>query len=205
MGLNGWGHSQAQCDSSEPWTVANASGAYALSQALENCPDGTFVVDWSGHVTVEASINITAGTSLTITGGEDLDAVVDGGGSTRLFYVDNAALNLTNVTLVNGRAYRGGAIYAREGSKVRLNGTTVLAYNYARYGGAISVEDSSLSWDGKITFANNTAFDFMNSDSDGGALHLHSTTLHSSGTTVFVNNSAGAEGGVARIDLDATA
>ena len=148
---------------------------------------------------METSINITAGTSLAIIGGNDLDAVVDGGGIAQLFYLDNAALNVTNIALVNGRGYQGGAISAKSGSRVHLNGTVVFTDNYASCGDAIYVDSSHLSWEGNITFANNMAGGTVDYGPDGGALYVVNTAVHSSGTTVFVNNSAGEDGGAARI------
>ena len=203
IGLGGWGHSQAQCDSQEEqWTVANASDAHDLSKALESCPGGSFLVNWNGNVTVETSISITAGTSLAIIGGNDLDAVVDGGGITQLFYLNGSTLNLKNITLVNGRGNAGGAIYAKGNSTVHLGGTIVLTHNYASSGGAIYVDKSRLSWDGNVTFANNTVGGTLDFGPDGGALYAVKSVVNSSGTTTFVNNNAGEDGGAVRIHYE---
>ena len=197
--LAGWESSKAQCDPGEQiWTVSSALDAYHISKALENCPGGLFRVDWNGHVTVEITINVSAGTSLTINGGKQFDAIVDGGGVTQLFHLENAALTLTNITLINGHGESGGAIHAQDGSQVHLDGMMIFANNFAASGGAIRIENgSTLSLDGHTTFANNTANGDL-SIADGGALWCRESNIFSSGTTVFVNNSA-RHGGAAKI------
>ena len=203
-GLAGWEPSKAQCDSGEKiWSVASASDAYKMSKELENCSGGLFRVDWNGHVAVEITINVSAGTSLSITGGKQYDGIVDGDGITQLFHLENAALNLTNITLINGHGESGGAIHAQHGSQVHIDGMMIFANNYAAHGGAIWIESgSTLSLDGHTTFANNTA----DGDSfpEGGALYCSECNIYSSGTTVFVNNSA-THGGAVRIGSGGTA
>ena len=148
---------------------------------------------------METTFNISARTSLAITGGNDLDAVVDGGGITQLFYLDNATLNLIDIAIVNGRGDGGGDIYAKGGSKVHLGGTIVLTHNYAHFGGAINVDQSRLSWDGNVMFVNNTVGGTVEYGPDGGALYVVNSAVNSSGTTTFMNNSAGEDGGAVRI------
>ena len=198
LGLGAWGTSQGHCDTQERWTVASTSDADDLSKVLEGCADNLFLVDWVGVVAVGTTFNISARTSLAITGDEDLGSIVDGGGTTQLFYLDNAVLNLTNIALVNGNADRGAAIYARNGSKVHLDGKIIFADNHAKIGGAISVYSSPLSWSGNVSFINNTVDGNVEFGADGGALHISDTSVNASGTTIFLNNSAGEDGGAVR-------
>ena len=197
---------KAQCNPGEQtWTVASESDVYSISKALENCPGGLFRVDWNGHITLEKVINVSARTSLEITGVNGLDAVVDGGGTTQLFHLEDAVLTLTNIALVNGHGDRGGAIHAQDGSEVYFDGKLVFANNHAVLGGAIRVENSNMSWDGHTTFANNTADGDIANGPDGGALSCSGSNMNFSGTTVFQNNSAGEDGGAVRIGSSSTA
>ena len=198
LGLDAWGTSQGHCDTQERWTVASTSDADDLSKALEGCADSSFLVDWVGVVAVETTFNISARTSLAITGDEDLGSVVNGGGTTRLFYLDNAALSLTNIALINGHADRGAAIHARNRSKVHLDGGVIFAHNHAKVGGAISIESSPLSWCGNVTFINNTVDGIVEFGADGGALHISDSNVNATGATTFFNNSAGEDGGAVR-------
>ena len=178
--------------------MASTSDAEDLSKALEDCNDSLFLVDWVGLVIVETTLNVSARTSLTITGDEDLSSAVDGGGTTQLFFLEDAGLNLTNIALINGHADRGAAIHARNGSKVHLDGGVIFAHNHAKVGAAISVESSPLSWCGNVTFINNTVDGIVEFGADGGALHISDSNVSASGTSTFLNNSAGEDGGAVR-------
>ena len=132
---------------------------------------------------------------------------MDGGGITQLFHLEDAALNLTNITLINGHGESGGAIHAQDGSQVHVDGMIIFANNYAASGGAIRIESgSTLSLNGHTTFANNMADGKSPTvGPGGGALSCFESNISSSGITVFVNNSASRDGGAVRIGLRSTA
>ncbi|CAN0416942.1 unnamed protein product, partial [Ascophyllum nodosum] len=62
-------------------------------------------------------------TVLNVTRGKGSNAILDGGGMTRLFRVVNASLQLNDVEVRNGSATFGGAIAAIS-SNLSLNGIT---------------------------------------------------------------------------------
>ena len=197
---------QPQCDPQEQhWTVVSAGDVSNLSKALEGCEDGLFRVDWIGHVITETTIKVSRTTLMIAGGGNGLDATVDGNGTTQLFYIEDATLNLSNMTLINGRTEGfGGAIYASD-SRVNFDGMMTFADNQASSGGAIEAYRSFLSWNGHITFANNTVAAvseaiWHNLGFDGGALTAWCfSTVSSRGTVRFLHNTADHDAGALRI------
>ncbi|MBL8210917.1 MAG: hypothetical protein JNK87_09405 [Bryobacterales bacterium] len=141
----------ANCSSSLNVTSTADSGTGTLRQALaEVCPGG--IIDLAG----------IAGQSIALAGGpgynfggrlylgsdvtvEGRGVTINGGGSTRIFFLQNAQVTLKNLTLSNGlgqgstsqyggpAAGMGGAIF-QNGGRLSLNGVT-LSGNVARGGG----------------------------------------------------------------------
>ena len=169
--------------------VGSTEEAATLAASLESCSDGEFTVEWNGEVSVAQTIHVTSGTSLTITG-DGSGAVVDGGSSTQLFVVDGGStLHLSDVTCRNGYAPDDGGAIAVDQSTVSFSGNVSFMSNTAgSTGGAISASDSTVSWDGDgTTFTNNFAVD------TGGAIAAAgvSTVTWVGDYTAFSNNSVG--------------
>eukprot|EP00752_Nemacystus_decipiens_P006539 g5890.t1 len=191
-----------QCQ--EAWTVDSTTTANEVYEALltAECEGETVVVDWIGRVIVENAITVKGGTSVAVSGNSS-GAAADGNGSTPLFTVESATLNIENMVLANGYSEggRGGAIFA-SGSEVHISGTTVFEGNMcsspddaATGGGAVRVEGSNLTWTGFTTFVNNTALVY-----DGGALSCSEESICTgTGTTVFKANSGAQDGGAVRV------
>ena len=117
---------------------------------------------------------------------------IDGKGHTidaknlgRIFEIDGGfAVTLTNVTLTNGKADKGGAIYNFGNlDLVHVN----FVNNTAKYGGAIMNDAYGLVLDDS-TFTNNTA-------KIGGAIY-NSADCFVVGNSTFANNTATSNGGV---------
>ena len=117
---------------------------------------------------------------------------IDGKGHTidaknlgRIFEIDGGfAVTLTNVTLINGKADKGGAIYNFGNlDLVHVN----FVNNTAKYGGAIMNYAYGLVLDDS-TFTNNTA-------KIGGAIY-NSADCFVVGNSTFANNTATSNGGV---------
>lgn len=195
---------QQQCD--QEWNVSSTADANVLSEALKGCESGTFSVLWTGHVVVEQEIAVANGTSLSISGmnlGADAAAAAaDGNGSTSLFSVENATLNIESMILMNGfRNGTGGGAILSDGGGVHISGATVFEGNECLSseetvdtgGGAVLADaESNLTWTGDTIFRNNTA-----SNLDGGALSCSHSTCNGTGTTLFeANSGAGAAGAV---------
>lgn len=140
---------------------------------------------------VAETINVTSGTSLNITGA-GLGVAADGGGGIQLFYVDKgSSLHLSDMTLSNGNATDGGAIFGNEASISLSGNMSFISNSAAADGGAIHVYESTLSWDGDgNTFSNNSAGE------DGGAIFAYYSTVSWNGDgATFTNNSAYDDGG----------
>lgn len=113
---------------------------------------------------------------------------VDGNSNTRLFYIDSGnTVNINDLTLVNGSAEDGGAIY-NNNSTVNI-GNTTFSNNEASSGGAIYSEGSSAS----LTITNST-FTSNRAGSDGGAIYNYDGVDTITDST-FTSNSAGEDGG----------
>ncbi|CAN0437815.1 unnamed protein product, partial [Ascophyllum nodosum] len=67
---------------------------------------------------------------------------IDGGGFTRLFTVLNGTLNVTNLSIINGNSFFGGAIYS-SGSTLTFHGTSFVGNIATQSGGALSMSDNS--------------------------------------------------------------
>lgn len=137
-------------------------------------------VSWSGNTTLARN------RALNFSGGALSMGSLFGG-------LSSASWTGTTLFLENSADFYGGAI-EMESSTVSWSGNTTLAYNRAKYGGAIHVAfgfgslygGSNVSWGGGTTrFLGN------NASSDGGALHLEDGAEVSwTGDTDFVGNSA---------------
>eukprot|EP00752_Nemacystus_decipiens_P008185 g7321.t1 len=154
---------------SSPVTVGSTEDLATLAASLD-CSNGEFAVRWVGEISVAETIHVTNGTSLNITG-DGSESVAEGGDVTQLFYVNRgSSLHLSNMILANGNA---------SGS----------------YGGAIHVEDSSISFSGSTSFISNSAGE------DGGAIYAsYSTVSWNGGSVLFIANSAGGHGGAIRAE-----
>lgn len=183
------------------WVVEDTSDAYALAEAISDCSDGVFEVQWRGHVSVNRTIHVTDRTSLKVIGAVG-GAVVDGMWMSRPFAVENASLILTDLEVINGVApinnSYGGAIFVATASIANFTGTTTFRDNKADFGGALVVGDGSVvSWDDNheattvVSLTNNSAV------LAGGAIYLYgSSTVRWSGTTTkFTENYSAEEGG----------
>ena len=194
---------QQQCD--QEWNVSSTADANVLSEALTGCEGGAFSVLWTGHVVLEQEIAVTNGTSLSISG-IDL-AAADGNGSTSLFSVENATLNIENMTLMNGfRNGTGGGAILSDGGGVHISGTAVFEGNKCLSseetadttgGGAVLADaGSNLTWTGDTIFRNNTA-----SNLDAGALKCSHSTCSGAGTTLFEANSGARTAGAVGVRM----
>ncbi|CAN0422398.1 unnamed protein product, partial [Ascophyllum nodosum] len=190
-------------DGKSKWVVENTTQVQTLAEAM-NCSGGTFKVEWNGTIVIDIEIVVTSGTVLNITGSVGSSAVLDGGGSTRLFRVANAYLQLNDVEVRDDSASFGGAITAIN-STVILNRTSFISNTATnKSGGAMFVYGgSSVFFSGKTGFFNNT------SSYDGGALYVvNSSVSWDSGSNAsrrenvyFIDNNAQFEGGAIAADL----
>ena len=175
------------------WVVENTRQVQALAEAV-NCSGGTFNVEWRGSIVVDTEIVVVDGTVLSITRGEGSNAILDGGGMTRLFRVVNASLQLNDVEIRNGSATFGGAIAAIN-SNLALNGIKFTS-NTAndKNGGAMFVFGAS-----KVSFYGETDFSHNQGHNSGGAVYVESSSVFWNGVSSLFNNTANYSGGAVYI------
>ena len=167
----------------------NTTQVQTLAEAM-NCSGGIFDVEWNGTIVMGTEIVVTSGTVLNITGSVGSSAVLDGGGSTRLFRVANAYLQLNDVEVRDGSATFGGAI-AAIGSTVILNRTSFISNTATnKSGGAMFVSGGS-----HIFFHEETDFFNNTSGYNGGALFVVNSSVFWDGVSDFSGNSAARSGG----------
>ena len=175
-----------------PQAIHNSKELHLGIETFTDLQNAIGLVD--GILTLDSDIAMTDDEAAGFVGGVAInnDIVIDGKGHTidaknlgRIFEIDGGfAVTLTNVTLTNGNATVGGAIYNF--------GNLDLVYvnfvnNTAKYGGAIMNYAYGLVLDDS-TFTNNTA-------KIGGAIY-NSADCFVVGNSTFANNTATSNGGV---------
>ncbi len=161
--------------------------ADAITAANSDTATGSCIAG-SGNDTIVFTANVTLSGStpqitseITFSGN---DYTLDGADSYRLFVISAAPVTINNLTLNNGNASYGGAIYAIDGSSVTVS-DSVFSNNEGNSGGAIYAEGSGMTLNDSV-FSNNEG-------SYGGAIYA-STTLTISKSS-FSGNSATNYGG----------
>jgi predicted outer membrane repeat protein len=176
----------AACGSVPPTTITDCSDPDDIASRFES--GGTFDFD-CGEVEIvfTNTIDIGPSTSTTIRGGNEV--TLSGGYTTQIFAVASTGfLRLEDITLTDGYANTGGAIFNNGGTLNIVNST--LTDNEAYYGGALANMGGTVTIE-RSTFSGNSATD------DGGA--IGNTILPAASITIitstFSGNSAGDVGG----------
>jgi predicted outer membrane repeat protein len=143
-------------------------------------------------------ITITKGT-VTIDGGGH--AILDGRGTSQLFYIGGGTLIVKGVTLQNGHDgdghnYGAGAVYVDSGSATFSSCSFVgnTATDCDEDGGGAVYVDSGSATFSSCSFVSNTGDD----DEDGGAVFVNDG-LATFSSCSFVNNTAGDGGGAVSV------
>eukprot|EP00953_Heterococcus_sp_UTEX-ZZ885_P035939 18536-Heterococcus_DN1.PRE.5 len=176
-------------------TVATAKDAAKLATAAL-CDNAIITAAWQGNVPLAETLVVGNGTSLTVTGASAKTAIIDGGSAVQLFHVWGE-LNLINMTLTNGYAEYGGAIFHRANTKVVINGSVFKGHE-ASYGGAISSDSNSTLTITDCQFSDNKC------SGDGGAIYCDMDSALMVSKTTFDSNTAEQSGGCVFSDLDST-
>ena len=157
-----------------------------LNKAVASVKPASGTVMVSGTIAVEDELDLEDYTLLTIKGLGD-DAVIDGGGLTRLAQTEKTSLSLANITFANFSANGAGGVFAMTGGDFVANGVTFENNTTSRMvddnGGALwfkNCGDVSLT---NCTFYNNTAF-------LGGAIYLNNTKQFTAKGSRFEENKA---------------
>ena len=175
-----------------PQAIHNSKELHLGIETFTDLQNAIDLVD--GILTLDSDIAMTDDEAANFVNGVIINKNIriDGKGHTidaknlgRIFEIDGGfAVTLTNVTLINGKADNGGAIYNFGNlDLVHVN----FVNNTAKYGGAIMNYAYGLVLDDS-TFTNNTA-------KIGGAIY-NSADCFVVGNSTFANNTATSNGGV---------
>ena len=175
-----------------PQAIHNSKELHLGIETFTDLQNAIGLVD--GILTLDSDIAMTDDEAANFVNGVIINKNIriDGKGHTidaknlgRIFEIDGGfAVTLTNVTLTNGKADNGGAIYNFGNlDLVHVN----FVNNTAKYGGAIMNDAYGLVLDDS-TFTNNTA-------KIGGAIY-NSADCFVVGNSTFANNTATSNGGV---------
>ena len=183
------------------WNTSNTifvlNMATSLSGGAVSSKDSN--MSWTGNTTFEYNIASSSGGAVSVNGAnvswsgdtafKDNTATLGGGA----IYIESAEVSWSGVSsFFNNSAEGGGAVYAAFGSFVRWDASnTIFVLNMATSwsGGAVSISDSTMSWNGSTTFESNIAND------SGGAVAVFRADVSWSGDTSFKDNQATALGG----------
>ncbi|WP_296867023.1 hypothetical protein, partial [uncultured Methanobrevibacter sp.] len=134
---------------------------------------GTYKNNWKKHIEINKYIPIIGIN----------DATLDAQDYSRIFYVTVPAINIQNITLINGNADNGGAIYFENKISDSIINATFINNTAKSDGGANyflnSVSDSTVTG----TYANNKA-------GNGGANYFNGMVSGSTVTGTYTNNDA---------------
>lgn len=196
---------KAACSSnvSSFWQVSDTASATALAEAVANCPGGEIDVEWSGSVPINRTIDVGNGTVLRITGVYGTSSEVDGCGSSELFFVSNASLHVSDVTISNGNASFGAGAVTALSSVITFSNTSFVN-NVGKTGGAVcAMSRSNVTWNDASRFVENTGL------TSGGAVFANgSSALSWAGRATFVQNQCDGypcNGGAVHLDNGSTA
>ena len=170
-------------------SLCTDAGLRTAVDDVQTSGGGTIVFDCTGTIVFSEQIVITSDVTIIGNGG----VIFDGGGSTRLFSVEEgAALRLVCLTLQNGRATDGGAISSRD-ADLSIVDSTVVGNSATFRGGAIYTNGDSFSAVA-TTFAGNSVGDGTEDRGYGGAIYANTESVTISAST-FTGNTADEEGG----------
>lgn len=178
------------------FTVTNTfdSGAGSLRQAvaLSNMTAGPNTINFAA--TARGTINLTSGellvtnNNLQVNGPGATQLVVSGTNNSRIFDAQDVDLRIDNLTLANGNAAQGAAVY-EVGGVLTLNSDTIVG-NHATgaEGGAVYATIATVNVNSSSFLSNSATW-------NGGAIfNADHSTLNVNGS-YFANNSAGVGGG----------
>ena len=162
----------------------------AIEDAIRNAPSNgveTIVSFSARSIPWAAMIVIPNGKKIVLIGtNKKMQVVLDAGGTTRHFYVEEgASLSAENVKFKNGKGSEGGAIFSK-GTIARLDNVVFEGNTAMQRGGAVALAGSGSSLGNVIgcTFRENRAL------SGGAGIFIHGSHLTSMSitTTMFVEN-----------------
>lgn len=169
---------------------------------------GSIVLISNGNYILAEQINLE--NEITVKGADSAEKIIiDGNNKTRCFYINNPAVTIENLTVVNGSSDKGGGIYSDLGGYIKnciitknnsdSYGGGIYCYrggvieqcriikNHARFnGGGVYLENRSIIKES--TIENNTT------EKNGGGIYLNSSSIEN--CKIIINNALGYGGGI---------
>ncbi len=169
-----------------------------LEAALSE-PGGPHTFDCSEATTITTSSTKTVAASVILDGAGDL--TISGAGTHGVFVVDAGfTLELQNITIADGNAFRGGAIYVSTGAAAAVVTDSSFVNNHAEIqGGAVWVGN-----DGALLDIAGSTVDANTSGAYGGGIHVEPYGVLTMSDTTVSGNTATAESGGGLYALGAT-
>ena len=161
-------------------TIKTIAGTYTDLQAKIDAAGGSLVLPYNFTYTPGIDgVNFPNGVLI------NKDISIDGNGfaisgnnSYRIFNVaDNAVLTLSDVTLIEGNATNGGAVYVNAGSTLNAN-NVAFDNNTAKYRGGAIYSEGTVNIDGSSFDSNNITYRKENVDYGGAAIANMGGTLN---------------------------
>ena len=168
------------------------SNPYAsISEAIGSAASGDTIYIASGKYSGNGNVALTIDKELTIKSLDENEVIIDGEGTSWIFYVTSSNVVLDGLTFINAYANWGSAVYYESGSTNNIiNNSKFINNSAANSAGAVYFDDDEGS---KII---NTVFENNAAEYNGGAIYYYQNVENTLFDNVtFVNNSAGYNGG----------
>ncbi len=192
-----------------PLVVTTAADVSDATDGLLSLREAVALVNAAGHPAIISFDASLGGQTITLIGGElaltadvsidgdvngdnKADITISGNDAGRIFYISGAQtdVDVMSLTLINGSAGAGGAIYAHGASSLHVTDTTLANNQAAADGGAIAAVSV-----GAVILSNSTLTGNA-SVQNGGGLHLTGGSATIINSTIDGNSSGAAGGGL---------
>jgi predicted outer membrane repeat protein len=178
----------------DSWNGLSSTHTGGLNGPKVTIKNATGTVKSNGNVYIAQGTykenNITINTNMTIIGENQKDTLINGQQSENSIFILNPGIKLllTNLTITNGTAVNGGAIYNNEG-ELTITNITFTQNRATGFGGAIHNDYGTLT-------VTNSRFTGNSADMGGGAISNSNYSTLTLTNTTFTNNIAGMGGAI---------
>ncbi|MEX1020623.1 MAG: right-handed parallel beta-helix repeat-containing protein [Litorilinea sp.] len=158
------------------------SGPGTLRSAMDDlCADG--VITFGSSMTIVLSEELVPPVSMTLNGG-NRPVTISGNQAVRVLKVNNGVnLTVTNLTITQGLAPRGGGINVAPEATLDFNRSLLVANLCNDMGQGCGLQNDGVATIRNSTISNNSGFQGAGIQNDGTATIVNVTFSHNSGTT----------------------
>ncbi|NLI95414.1 MAG: hypothetical protein GX436_01645 [Synergistaceae bacterium] len=164
-------------------TNTNDSGAGSLRQALADVDAGGTItfseIGLPAEIVLATPLAISKNVTIEGPGASQLS--ISGGNHCRVFSINGVAVNLSGLSVKNGKAYEGGGIYVNGGA-LTATSCDITGNHSDTWGGAVKGEYANLSFTGCRLSDNG-----VDSFGRGGAVYLNEGSLSITDCEIAVN------------------